>query len=217
MIERNSNIYPKRPAEGPPPRPAAARLKPSSSPSVPLSMRNAIISAIVLLLSAPLYGEKLYVHVTAIEEDGRATVEMTLPFAFVEKAAEILAEADLRGHCRIEIDDHDFDVREVRAIAQAVRDGDEATIVSSDREELRIRRVGRDIEIVADDGWDSVVTTVPADLFLAAFQDDRRVDFAAALQMLSRRGGGEILVSTGDDARVRVWIDRDKVIRGGVR
>ena len=180
-------------------------------------MGHAIISAIVLLLSVPMYAEKLYVHVTAVEETGHGTVELTLPFAFVQKAAEILADADLRGHCRIEIDDHDFDAEDIRAIARAIDQGDEATIIGSDREELRFRRIGSEIEIIADDGWDRVVTRVPADLFMAAFKDERRIDFAAALEMLSRRGGGEILVSSGDDALVRVWIDGEKAIRGGVR
>ncbi len=212
--ERSEGPAPRKPA---PRKPAPAILKQPSSIHVPQSMRNLTISAFVLLLAAPLHAEKLYVHVTALEEGGRATVEMTLPMAFVKNAAEILADADLRGHCSIEIDDHDFNYEDIRAIARAVRDGDEATIVGSNHEELRIRRIGADIEIVADDRWDRVVTRVPADLFMAAFQDERRVDFAAALEILSRRGGGEILVSTGDDGQVRVWIDRDKAIRGGVR
>lgn len=180
-------------------------------------MRNMILSAIILLLAAPAFAEKLYVHLTATDEDGRATVEMTLPIAFVKKAAEVLAKSDFRGHCQIEIDHHDFDVEDMHAVARALRNGEEPVLAGSRGEELRFRRLGDQVEIVADDGWDQVVTRVPTELFLVTFRDDRRIDFAAALQMLAARGGGEILVASGEDERVRVWIDGAKAIRGGVR
>ena len=179
-------------------------------------MRNAIISAIIVLFAAPVFAERLYVHLTATEEDGKTDIQMTLPLQLVRKAAEILAESDVRGHCQIRIDHHDFDVDDMQAIARALREGEEAVIASS-HEELRFRRIEDRIEIVAEDDWDRVVTHVPADLFLTAFRDEGRIDFAAALELLARRGGGEILASRGEDARVRVWIDGEKAIRGGLR
>lgn len=180
-------------------------------------MRHLFLSIAIALFAFPVMAEKLYVHLKAFERHDRVTVEMTLPLTLVSKAAEFLSEADLRGSCRVNIDDHDFDLDEMHRVAERLRRGEDGLVEISSHEELRFRRMGDEVEIVAEDDWDEVVTRIPAELFFAAFRDDDTVDFRAALDILAARGGGELLASTAEDGRVRVWVDGSKSISGGAR
>ena len=182
-----------------------------------MSVRHFVLSVAIMLFALPSAAERLYVHMTVVDDGGDTTVEMTLPLGFVQRAAELLSDADVHGSCHLRIDHHEFELEEMHRVADALRGGEQGVIAVSHRDELRFRRVGDEIEIVADDGWDEAVTRMPAELFFTAFPQRDRVDFSAALEILASRGGGELLVSTADDGRVRVWVDRNKAIGGGAR
>jgi hypothetical protein len=176
-------------------------------------MRRAILVTVLLLLIAtPAMGaDRFYVHLVAKERDGDGEVEITLPFAFVSRVARAVSATGHRD-CHLSFDLHSFDAEDLRRAAMALRRESRPVVLVAGREEVTFSRGGGVVSIRSDGRRDVVVTRISEDLFFAAFPEDRRIDIESALNLLVSRGGGELLMSSGDDAVVRVWVDRRATI-----
>jgi hypothetical protein len=177
-------------------------------------MRRATLLTALLLVVATTPAvavERLYLHLVVTEVRGDVAVEMTLPFAFVSRVARAASVADLRD-CRISFDRHAFELADLRRAAVTLRRESRPVVVLAGEDHVTFSREGGIVTIRSDSGWDRVVTRIPEDLFFAAFPDDRRIDAEAALALLASRGGGTLLMSSGDDTVVRVWVDRRNAI-----
>lgn len=180
-------------------------------------MRGLTLSLLLVLSALPAAAQRLYVHVTVVEQGRKgATVQMTLPMSLVHRAAEVLTDMGLDGECHLDLGGVELGDPELAEVIGSLRRGEDV-IVESERERVRFEIRGDQVSILAHDGWDETLVTMPAALFLGAFDAAGRIDPRAALGILRQRGEGEIVISTDDETRVRVWVDRHKTIRGSER
>jgi hypothetical protein len=126
----------------------------------------------------------------------------------VARAASV---TDLRD-CRLSFDLHSFDLEDLSRAATVLQRESRPVVLVSGRDEVTFSRRDGIVFIRSTAGHDAAVTRIPEDLFFAAFPGERRIDAEAALKLLASRGGGELLMSSGDDAVVRVWVDRRPAI-----
>ena len=160
----------------------------------------------------------LWVHVH-VEEEGGATVRLNLPVGLVEMAAAVLPDAHVNG--RIEIDDEDFTVAELRAMWGSLRAGGDALYIDADDDgdHVRVRRSHGYLLVDVDDhgrhhhrhhgDHAKVAMRIPESVIeaLLAGSDDDGLDVGGALRALAAAGEGELVAVADDDARVRVWVD----------
>lgn len=174
------------------------------------------ITAFALLLAATVgtaQASDLWFHVTVHEKTEDANVTINLPLAFVQSAISMIpAEASDTGH--VMIGDEQFDAQKLRELWQSVQGAQDMDFVTIDSEDesLRVSKSGNYLVVKgtarSDKGAD-IDVRMPASVIDALLDtDDNTLNFAAALQALAAEGQGELATITGDDARVRVWIDQ---------
>lgn len=151
-----------------------------------------------------------WIHIEVIEngEDG-AKVKINLPLSMARIALE-MAPADLFEHGRIEIDDFEIELEDIRKAWSQLRDAGDAEFITVHEKDTTVRvfRKGNRILVHCDGENDELVRIeVPVevvDALLSGRGDE--FDFDAALAALEKMDGEIVRVQDGDDL-IRVWIE----------
>lgn len=151
-----------------------------------------------------------WIHVEVLEdgEEG-AKIKVNLPLSMAKIALEMAPE-DVFEHGRIEIDNHDIDLEDIREAWAQLKDAGDAEFVtiSEDDETVKVFREGNRILVHVDGRRGEMVRVeVPVEVVdaLLAGQGDE-FDFEAALAALEKMDGEIVRVQDGDDL-IRVWIE----------
>ncbi len=145
---------------------------------------------------------------------GTEQVEINMPLSMIESFAPMLqgrVKDDGRGH-RVRIDDRDYDVAELKRIWRELEDGPDATYLTVNEPDSKVRIAKRGSYLVMtaverEDG-ENVEARIPIPV-VGALLSGRGdgLDISAALRELARFGEGELMTVTSDEETVRIWID----------
>ena len=148
---------------------------------------------------------------------GTEQVEINMPLSMIESFAPMLqgrVKGDGGSH-RVRIDDRDYDVAELRRIWRELEDGPDATYVTVNDPDSKVRIAKRGSYLVmtavergAGDHGENVEARIPIPV-VGALLSGRGdgLDISAALRELARFGEGELMTVTSDEETVRIWID----------
>jgi hypothetical protein len=150
---------------------------------------------------------------------GTEKVEINMPLSMIESFAPMLqgrvrdAGRDGRSQ-RLRIDDRDYDVAELRRIWRELEDGPDATYITVNEPDSKVRIAKRGSYLVMtaverEDG-ENVEARIPIPV-VGALLSGRGdgIDVSAALRELARFGEGELMTVTSAEETVRIWIDDD--------
>ncbi len=182
-----------------------------------MSPKKAAFAALIALAlpAARVSAADLWLHVKVHDAREDSHVSVNLPLSMVEKSTALIpGDARHSGHIRLA--DKDMDVAELRKLWEEVRNRPDATYVTVDEKDgkVRIAKRGDYLEILAHDQKDSkggredVEVKVPLEVVSALLsgQGDE-MNVGAAVQALARRGQGELVTVNGDHETVRIWVD----------
>jgi hypothetical protein len=177
-----------------------------------------IASLVVLLIlsaGSALAAADLWLHVRVEEQDG-ATVRVNLPATMLEKAMGMIPEEHFHEG-RIEIDEWHTSTAELRELWTELKNSPDMTFVTVEEDDEFVRvwkeagylkvnvREGGDGEV----GGENVDVSLPMTVVDALLSgDDSELNITAAIEALVAEGEGELVTVTGDDEKVRVWVDR---------
>lgn len=167
------------------------------------------------LTAARVSASDLWLHIKVHDAKEDSHVNINLPLSMVAKTAALIP-SDARNSGKIRINDEDLDVAELRRIWNEVRNRPDATYVTVQERDSRVRiaKRGGYLHIVAKDrdgyrgGDEDVEMKIPVDVVSALLSGKGdEMNVGAAIQALARRGEGELVTVNGDDETVRIWVD----------
>ncbi|REJ83961.1 MAG: hypothetical protein DWQ36_22365 [Acidobacteria bacterium] len=170
----------------------------------------------LLLVAAPGAASERWFHLKVDEHssDG-AEVTVNLPLSLIEMAFEMIPEdlsQEVSSELEVELNEHGFQVDQLRRLWEEVRYGDDATFlqVRENDSEIRVSKVG-DLfvaETVGETDDVRVDIRFPLQVVDALFSSGTdRLDFAAAIRALADYGTGDMVTVRDRDSSVRIWID----------
>jgi hypothetical protein len=145
---------------------------------------------------------------------GTEQVEINMPLSMIESFAPML-QGKVKDGGRVRIDDRDYDVAELRRIWRELEDGPDATYVTVNQPDSKVRIAKRGSYLVMTavergdgDRGENVEARIPIPV-VGALLSGRGdgLDISAALRELARFGEGELMTVTSDEETVRIWID----------
>ncbi|HKI00694.1 MAG TPA: hypothetical protein VKK31_01820 [Thermoanaerobaculia bacterium] len=167
------------------------------------------------LTAARVSAADLWLHIKVHDAKEDSHVRINLPLSMVAKTAALIP-SDARNSGKIRINDEDLDVAELRQIWNEVRNRPDATYVTVDERDSKVRvaKRGEYLHIVAQEhggygkGRENVEMKIPIEVVSALLSGrGDEMNVGAAIQALARRGEGELVTVTGDDETVRIWVD----------
>ncbi len=167
--------------------------------------------AVALLPASAAHADDRWLHVAVDGDD--ETVRINLPIAVVAAAMPFLEMHAHEG--RLELDDHDLEIADVRRLVVALneaQDGEYVTVEDGD-ETVRIRKEGKFLYVDAkeghkDDPDEQVEVRMPIEVAAALVSGpEDELNLAAALDALAKHGTGDLVVVRDDEETVRIWID----------
>lgn len=176
---------------------------------------TALVAAALTVVSAgAAAAADLWLHVK-VDGGRRGTekVEINLPLSMIESFAPML-QGKVRDGGRVRIDDRDYDVAELRRIWRELEEGPDATYLTVNEPDSKVRIAKRGSYLVMtaverQDG-ENVEARIPIPVMGALLSGSGDgLDVAAALRELARFGEGELMTVTSDEETVRIWIDDD--------
>src|SRR6185295_4066739 len=119
---------------------------------------------------------------------------------------------EARTSGRVRIHDRDYSVDELRRIWRQLEDGPDATYVTVNDQESKVRIAKRGNYLVMEANDRAQVEDVQARVPLSVMRallsgHGDELDIAAAMEALAAEGAGELITVTGDDETVRIWVD----------
>ncbi len=187
-------------------------------------MRNRALTAVALAAALLVTGAAqaqqdapwLHIRVTEEGEDG-SRVAVNLPVSLVQVFADI-AEKEIQKELsgdgsRIDFDDHDIQIADLRRAWTELRDAGDADFVEVEEgdEYVKISRAADKIVIEFDesDGDSNGRVEVPVSVVDALLSGEgEQINIRAALdEMISSATDGEIVFIQDGDTTVRIWIE----------
>lgn len=153
----------------------------------------------------------LWLHVK-VEENDDTKVTVNLPMSVVGKALPMLPKEHLdAGH--MHLDEMDMSISEMRELWNEVRATPDATFVTVEEDDETVRVWKENdylmVSVIDRSGGENVEVRLPARVVDALLSGEgEELDLVAALEALVDEGEGQLVEVTGDDERVRVWVDR---------
>jgi hypothetical protein len=180
------------------------------------SMTIAMIALSAFALTAVrVSAADLWLHIKVHDAKEDSHVNINLPLSMVTKTASMIP-SDARNSGKIRINDDDIDVAELRQIWNEVRNRPDATYVTVEEKDskVRIAKRGDYLHIVSQDHdgprgrGENVEMKIPIEVVSALLSGKGdEMNVGAAIQALARRGEGELVTVNGDDETVRIWVD----------
>jgi len=152
----------------------------------------------------------LWLHVRVDETDG-AKVKVNVPISMVEKAIAMVPEEHLR-HGKIHMDEWQMTPAEIRELWQEIKDSPDMTFVTVEEDDESVR-VWKEagylkVHVIEEDKNERVEVQVPLGVVDALLSGEgEELNIEAAIRALVEEGEGELVTVTGDDEKVRVWVD----------
>jgi len=182
-----------------------------------MSAKKATMIALlaVALTAARASATDLWLHVKVHDGKEDSHVTINLPLSMVEKASALMPP-DAHHHGKIRVEGKDMDVAELRQIWEEVQRRPDATYVTVDEKDskVRIAKRGEYLHITTEDrkghkgGHENVEMKIPVEVVSALLSGKGdEMNVGAAIQALARRGEGELVTVNGDDETVRIWVD----------
>lgn len=173
------------------------------------------IIASILIATPGLLAQERWLHVR-VSEEGTDPVEVSvnLPLTLIESALALIP-AEVEEEIRMELNEVDFDMEELRAFWREARNTDDATFVTVESEEESIRVAKEGDFLVAEttelrEGGAEVSVRFPFEILDALFEgEENKLDLAGAVRALAEHGDGDIVTVKDGETRVRVWVDDD--------
>lgn len=180
------------------------------------SLKIAMIALSAFALTAVrVSAADLWLHIKVHDAKEDSHVNINLPLSMVTKTASMIP-SDARNSGKIRINDDDLDVAELRQIWNEVRNRPDATYVTVEEKDskVRIAKRGDYLHIVSQDHdgprgrGENVEMKIPIEVVSALLSGrGDEMNVGAAIQALARRGEGELVTVNGDDETVRIWVD----------
>ena len=156
--------------------------------------------------------DDLWIHIRVLDaKDGR--VSINLPISVVEKMGNVMP-SDAKGDSRLRFNDEDITVSELREIWADLRKHPDATFISVDEvdSKVRVAKIAGNLVVRAHDRKsgreEQVEMKIPGKVVDALLSGPgEQLNLGAAMRALAREGEGEIVSVTGDGETVRIWID----------
>jgi hypothetical protein len=144
---------------------------------------------------------------------GTEQVEINMPLSMIESFAPML-QGKVKDGGRVRIDDRDYDVAELRRIWRELEDGPDATYITVNEPDSKVRIAKRGSYLVMTaverEAGENVEARIPISVVGALLSSPGQgLDISAALRELARFGEGELMTVTSDEETVRIWIDDD--------
>ncbi|HKI01045.1 MAG TPA: hypothetical protein VKK31_03610 [Thermoanaerobaculia bacterium] len=161
----------------------------------------------------------LWIHVKVDGGRHAEQVELNMPLSMIESFAPML-QGKVSGRSRMRLRDRDYDLDELRRVWRQLEDGPDATYVTVNEPDSKLRIAKRGSYLVmtavdrggrhgdGDRDGESMEARVPVSVMGALLSGSGDgLDVGAALRELGRFGEGELLTVTSDEETVRIWID----------
>ena len=163
------------------------------------------------LIAGPASAADLWFHVEVNGGKHGEQATINLPLSMVDTLAPMISgRAHAAGHVRL--DDRDYSVAELRRIWRELEAGPDATYVTvNDRDsKVRIAKRGNYLVMEANDRaeGEDVQARIPLSVMRALLSGSGdELNVGAALEALAAEGAGELVTVTGDEETVRIWVD----------
>lgn len=177
-------------------------------------LRIAVVVCLALLLgSTALVAQERWFHVRVSEGgDDPVEVSVNFPLSLIEKAIGLIPE-EVDEEVRMELNEVDIDIDDLREFWQEVRNTPDAVFVTveSEDETVRVAKEGdfliaRTVEL--REGGAEVDVKFPFEVLDAMFSGpEDQLDLAAAIRALAEYGDGDMVTVREGDTHVRVWVD----------
>jgi hypothetical protein len=176
----------------------------------------ALTAAFALFLggAAGALAQERWFHVRVTEGGSKpTTVAVNLPLSLIESALKLIPQ-HVQHEIDMELNDVDFEIEDLRAFWEDVRDVEDATFVTveSPEETVKVAKEGellvaRTTERTAEGA--QVDVRFPFAVLDALFQGtgEHEVDLVGAARALAEYGDGDIVTVEDGETRVRVWVD----------
>ncbi|HEV2853412.1 MAG TPA: hypothetical protein VHC97_11465 [Thermoanaerobaculia bacterium] len=167
------------------------------------------------LAIGPASAADLWLHLKVDGGRGDEQVEINVPLSMVESFAPLLqGKVRSDGDTRVRLRDRDYDVDELRRAWRQLEKGPDATYVTINEPDskVRIAKRGAYVVMTALDRaqGENVEARIPITVMGALLSGSGdEIDVAAALRELVRFGEGELVTVTSEQETVRIWIDDD--------
>jgi len=180
-----------------------------------------IIAALALLVALPAAAQTasqdLWIHVKVHEDGGDNTrVTVNLPVTFLQGVLPLIENSgdfNVDG-AKIEIEDSDISVDDLRRVLQSLKDSPDATFaeVQTDTETIVFYKQGDYLRVETEESQDGQGTEVHAHFPIAVLDallsaPGQQLDLQAAIQALAAQGPGDLVTVRDGETSVRVWID----------
>jgi hypothetical protein len=172
------------------------------------------------LTAARVSASDLWLHVKVHDAKEDSHVTVNLPLSMIEKTSALIP-AEARSAGKLRMHDKDMDVVQLRQIWNEVKNRPDATYVTVDEKDSKVRvaKIGDYLSIISKEhsakdhsgrqgGKENVEVKIPLEVVSALLsgQGDE-MNVGAAIQALARRGAGELVTVDGDSETVRIWVD----------
>lgn len=172
----------------------------------------ALMAGLLVLGGAATAGANdLWLHVK-VEENDDTKVTVNVPMSVVGKALPMLPQEHLRaGHMHLE--EMELSIAEMRELWREVQATPDVTFVTVEEGDESVK-VWKEagylmVSVVDGHGGENVEVRIPARVVDALLSGEgEELDLVAGLEALVDEGEGQLVQVTGDNERVRVWVDR---------
>jgi hypothetical protein len=183
-----------------------------------MRMKNYLLSAVVIILVAGFASaasSKMWVHVNVQDSTKEETVKINLPLSVIEAMLPMIEEEHLRRGS-IEINDHDFQVEDLRKAWNEIRDeGDMDFITVEGRDgNVSVRIQGNYLLVQPEKQSDhrKVDIRIPIQVVDAMLSGSgNQLNLAAGIKALRDSGVRDIITVNDNHSSVRVWIDENNL------
>jgi len=167
------------------------------------------------LTAARVSAADLWLHIKIHDAKEDSRVNVNLPLSMIQRSAALIPSG-ARNSGRIRMNDTDVDIAELRQIWNEVRNRPDATYVTVEERDSKVRvaKRGEYLHIVARErhgyrgGDENMEMKIPVEVVSALLSGrGDELNVGAAIQALARRGEGELVTVNGDDETVRIWVD----------
>lgn len=178
------------------------------------TIKSVLFALIVVLLALPLQAaSKQWVHVHVDNPKESEKVKVNIPVSLVENLMPLVEDDKDLKNGRLQIHDHDMNVRDLRKAWQALREEGDGEFITVEKPDGNFKLYTKSDFLYVDtfgNSKDQVHMMIPMQVVDALFSsDDNELDLIAAVQALKDSGVKDIVTVKSNDSTVRIWVDEN--------